>query len=326
MVAGVFVGGMIGIFLFDILSVLLSNAYEKRYPVRPAAWESIELQSPGDRLHFLNTDNADCILLESQGHFAMVDSGWGGNNPNKSAKRAGYEARILAYLKRVGGTHLDFVLPTHFHYDHAGGFPAIFADPAITVDTVYLRELQTGNQLNYELKDWSIEEIRAQIDTAARARRFKIETNLPLGAFRLGNFVVQFLNCDSYSNKKLRGENDNSTLVLLTLGKWRGLLTGDMTALHGLEKEIAAQVGGALDLLKLPHHGYALSSSVAFLRKVRPKLAVLTNDLGKMYPNVRWNLAYVGRCPVLSTVRENGVVVSINKNGQMLVTGNLHLE
>ncbi|MCL2300112.1 MAG: MBL fold metallo-hydrolase [Firmicutes bacterium] len=320
------VGGMLGIFLFDGLSVLLSGAWEKRWPVLradPAGEET------AGRIHFLNTDNSDCILLESGGHFALVDSGWGSDNPNKKSRRPGCEQRVLDYLKRVcagpdGSVTLDFVLPTHFHYDHAGGFPRILADPAVRVGTVYLRPLTTGNQKEYELEDWGIGEIHRRIGEAAAARGLRVETVLPDKPFALGNMTLRLLNLDSYENPKLRGENDNSVVVLVECAGVRTLLCGDITATHGLEKEIG-RAAGPVDVMKLPHHGYAMSSSIPLLRNTRPKLAVVTNGIGQVYPNVRWNLAFYARTSLYSSVRENGVSVSFSPEGKIWVTGNLHV-
>jgi beta-lactamase superfamily II metal-dependent hydrolase len=316
---------MIAIFLFDGLSVLLSGALEKRFPLTDPAWAG---DGAAGRIHFLNTDNSDCILLESRGHFALVDSGWGSDNPNEKARRPGYERRVLEYLKRAaagpdGKVTLDFVLPTHYHYDHAGGFPAILSDPAVEVRTVYLREMRTDNQMKYELEDWGIGETRQRILDAAAARGFPVETHLPDGPFALGDMAVRLLNTDSYDKPRLRGENDNSIVTLIECGGRRALLCGDITATHGLEREIGRRAG-EIDILKLAHHGYSMSTSIPFLRATRPRLAVVTNGIGQVYPNVRWNLAVFARVPLVSSVRENGLAVTISGSGKIWVTGNLH--
>jgi len=328
-VTWIVVGGMFAIFLFDGLSVLLSGAWEKRYPVLAAdpAGEDV-----AGRVHFLNTDNSDCILLESRGRFALVDSGWGSDNPNEKSHRPGCERRVLDYLKRVcagpnggsdGRVSLDFALPTHYHYDHAGGFAGILADPAVEVGTVYLRELYTGNQKPYELEDWGIGETRRRIGDAALARGFPVETVLPDKPFLLGDMTVRLLNLDSYENPRLRGENDNSIVVLIECGGRKTLLCGDITAMHGLEKEIGRQAG-PVDVLKLAHHGYSMSTTAAFLRATRPELAVVTNGIGQVYPNVRWNLAFFARIPLYSSVRDNGLAVTFSPEGKIWVTANLH--
>jgi len=324
----VVVGGMAAIFLFDIISVLLAGAWEKRFPLTDLA--AIDEDAAG-RIHFLNTDNSDCILLESRGHFALIDSGWGSDNPNENSRRPGYERRVLDYLGRCaaepfgdapvdGRVTLDFVLPTHYHYDHAGGFPAILSDPDIDVGTVYLREMR-GEPRQYELESWGIEENRQRILDAADARGFQVQTVLPDKPFPLGDMTVSLLNREA--GPKGKGENDNSVVVLVECAGRRALLCGDVTATYGLEKELGRQAG-PVDILKLGHHGYSMSTTLPFLRLVRPRLAVVTNGIGQVYPNVRWNLAVFAHVPLFSGVRENGLAVTISAKGNIWVTGNLH--
>jgi len=307
---------MVSIFLFDIAAVLLRNHLENSIAIGPETFQG----SGETRFHFLNTGNSDCILIESEGRFALIDSGWGSNNPIAAVRRPGFEQRVIDYLKRVasdenGIVHLDFVLPTHFHYDHAGGFLAIFSDPAIQAGRVYLSP-RTGQASRDVLIT------RQAIAQAAIARDFYIEENLPDMPFPFGAMTLHFLNTE---HSLRSNENDRSIVMLAEYGEFRALLTGDIYANRGLEREIARQVGGPVDLLKLPHHGYTLSTSAAFLRMLRPKLAIVTNDAGKVYPNVMWNLTLVSRTPYLSTVLENGIIVTVGKNYRMIVTGDLHL-
>jgi len=316
------VGGMTAIFLFDGLAVLFANAWERRYPL--TAFDAIEGEAAG-RIHFLNTDNSDCILLESRGHFALVDSGWGSDNPNEHSLRPGYERRVLEYLRDYAAgpdsrVSLDFVLPTHYHYDHAGGFPAILADPAVEVGTVYLREMW-GEPRPYELGSWGIGENRRRIEEAALARGFSIETHLPDRPFALGDMTITLLNREEAP--KARGENDNSVVVLIECAGKKALLCGDVTTMAGLEREIGQQAG-PVDVVKLGHHGYTLSGSLPFLRATKPGLAVVTNERGRVYPNVYWNLAFYARAALFSGVRENGLAVTISTQGNIWVTGNLH--
>jgi beta-lactamase superfamily II metal-dependent hydrolase len=323
----VVVGGLIAIFLLDILTVLLCNRYEKRFPI-PAEDFSFAGTGAGNRVHFLNTDNSDCILLESNGRFALIDSGWGSNNPNPKSSRKGYEARILEYIKRVaadesGRVTLEFAQITHLHFDHAGGFPLILADEAITVKTVYMRTLPEAQQFAHEVESWDVDEIRRRILDVAARRGFPVEGNPPAQPFAFGAMTLQFLNVAQQPGALLRGENDNSIVTLVALGGTRGLLTADITNLHGLERRIATQVG-QVDFIKLAHHGYAGSNSAAMLRRLKPKLGIVTNGLGQIYPNVKWNLTMVSRTALASTVRENGLILHLEPGGKLRLTGDLH--
>jgi beta-lactamase superfamily II metal-dependent hydrolase len=333
---------LFSVFALDIMTVLLCNQYERRYPVTQETFAGYpagadrgsaeasdgQAAGQGNKIHFLNTDNSDCILLESGGRFAMVDSGWGSNNPRKSARREGYEQRVIDYLKKVaagldGKVTLDFILCTHYHYDHAGGFSGILRDPDITVKTCYLRSLQTTNQHEYEIESWDIDSIHREVVAAAEERGFPIEEHPPAEPFAFGDMTLRFLNLDSYENPKYKGENDNSVLTLITCGGTKALLAADASNLHGMESRLAPEIG-RVDLLKLCHHGYAMSNSMRLLRALRPKVGIVTNGLGQIYPNVKWNLTMVSHTSVFSTVKENGVIATLSPNGGITLTGNLH--
>ena len=315
---------MCSVFLLDIMTVLFFNHYEKRYPVAPESFAFIE-QGRGNRsarIHFLNTENSDAVLLESDGHFALIDSGWGSENPNARGRQTGYEERVLDYLKKVaagedGVVRLDFILATHYHYDHAGGFARILADPAIEVGVAWLRRLEPSI-----MKMKHVEDIYRQVSEAAARRGIPIEA-APAEPVMLGSMELQFFNLESYENRAFAGENNNSIVTLVSVGGTRALLTADITGLYGLEKWIGRQVG-QVDLLTLSHHGYSMSNSMALLRELRPKLAIVSNELGKVYPNVKWNLVMGARAPYYSTVRENGIIAHLGEDGDVRLTGELH--
>ena len=67
-----------------------------------------------DRIHFPEQVWEDIIILESEGRFAMVDTG----NPSSAD-------RIVAYLRALGAKSLDFIILTHFHSDHFGACEGI---------------------------------------------------------------------------------------------------------------------------------------------------------------------------------------------------------
>ena len=142
---------MAAIFLFDIVSVVLGNAYTARVPIADETFDG----TYSDRIHFLNTANSDAILLESNGHFALVDSGEGSHNPRRKGAYHGFEETVIAYLKKVaagddGKVHLDFILGTHCHYDHIGSFHAILQDADILVDTAYFKRYDSSLSRFYE--------------------------------------------------------------------------------------------------------------------------------------------------------------------------------
>jgi len=163
------------------------------------------------------------------------------------------------------------------------------------------------------------------MEDAARARGFPIREELQDKPFQFGDMTLRFLNL----NPQRRSENNNSVVVLITVYGRSVLLAGDISSHNGLEDEIAKQIKAAtklpLDILKIAHHGYTLSTSTGFLRALRPKLAVATNDLGKIYPNVKWNLALASKSTTISSVQENGVIIAFATDGRISLSNCIHL-
>ena len=93
-------------------------------------------------LHFINTASSDAILIESNGHFGLIDSG----NPYQYIKNQVEHVQIdesigernqwvsdpdqsvqavIDYLNYLKVDKLDFIIGTHAHSNHIGGIPAI---------------------------------------------------------------------------------------------------------------------------------------------------------------------------------------------------------
>jgi len=184
--------------------------------------------------------------------------------------------------------------------------------------------LDESSILDYELQRWRIDEIRQGIADVAQARGFHLVEEISDMPFQFGAMTLRLYNLDSYEHPRLKGGNDNSIVTLVTLGETKVLLAGDMTNANGLEKDLAPQIG-QVDLLKLGHHGNSMSNSISFPRAVQPKVAIVTNGIGQVYPDVRWKLTLVSRTPIFSTVHENGVIASLSVDGNIELTRNLHL-
>ena len=103
------------------------------------------------KIHFITLPyNSDAILLESNGHFGMIDSGEDSDYPDGSDPRyplrnnvytgEGFEQQVIDYMHSVGVTqdNFDFYLGTHPHSDHIGSADEVIRE--FHPQRVYLME------------------------------------------------------------------------------------------------------------------------------------------------------------------------------------------
>ena len=315
---------MVSIFLLDIATVIIGNTLAKRYEIKE---ETFTLENGDDRIHFLNTANSDCILLESNGRFAMIDSGEGDHNPRRKTEYTGYTERVLTYLKTVaadesGQVNLEFILGTHYHYDHVGSFEEIIKDEKINIGTAYFKEYDPEMGKDMEAYDWGLLDCYNRIIEALKERNITLVQNIPQN-LTFGDFDLEFFNTVNYEDLKGRGDNSESVGTKVTKGGKSAFLAADITGPSGLEKKLGDKIGH-IDLLKVGHHGYYGSSSMSFLDKLTPELAIIPNMQGKVYPNVKWNLTMHARIPFYGTYDYNGIIATFTDNDEIILTDNIH--
>ncbi|MBE6748240.1 MAG: MBL fold metallo-hydrolase [Ruminococcaceae bacterium] len=312
---------MFSVFTLDILTLALCNKYEKNYTLLA---EDFSYSNGNDRIHFLNTGNSDCILLESNGHFALIDSGEGDFNPRKTTEYEGYKDEVISYLKKVaknknGEVYLDFILGTHNHYDHIGNFYEIISDDEIKIGRAYFKKYNKEIATELEQDGWDNVATYEAIISAINEKNIVLIEALPDWEFNLGDFKLQFINTVTPEELNGKGENANSVGVIVTKGEKRAFLAADFTKSSGLE-ELYGESIGDVDLLKIGHHGYYGSSSQKFLKQLKPEIAICTNFLGKIYPNVKWNLTMVAKVPIYATAHRNGIIASFTDDGEIVLT------
>lgn len=315
---------MVSVFVLDIITLVLDNKYVSSVEITD---ENFDGTLGDDRIHFLNTANSDCILLESNGHFALVDSGEGDENPRKKTEYEGFGDEVLGYIKKVasdknGKVTLDFILATHMHYDHAGNFTRIIADNDIEIGCAYIKPYDTVNNSEMEKDGWGNEQTYKSIIDALKKRNIKTIQDIPDESFTFGDFTCKFFNGITPEELRKNGENANSIGMSLSKGNKTAFLAADITAGTGLEDYYAEDIGD-VDLLKIGHHGYYGSSSADFLRILKPEIAICTNYIGKIYPNVKWNLTMVAKAPVFSTAHRNGIIATFTDDGEIKLTQNI---
>ena len=303
--------------LNKLKSKLTISAYDKRDP-------------HASRIHFMNTSFSDAILIESNGHFALIDAAEDSDNPRgfPALDFKGYEDRVLAYLKENaadtnGKVCLDFVLGTHSHSDHIGGFDTVIADPDIEIGRAYLKRYDASKIRRYEVDEWDNQEVYDQMKNALDQRGVPVISDMDGTPFMLGDFQITLFNTDDPAGETNIGENDNSLGVLVERSGARVFLAGDIDNKSGDEDRLAPQIG-EVDILKIGHHSYAGSTSENWLKTLKPKVCVVTNDYVHTDKNTFRRIIETVNSPILITGTENGIVIQINDDGRIEYFNEIH--
>jgi len=289
-------------------------------------------QTPGtarDCIHFLSTGSSDAILLESDGHFAMVDAGEDTDNPRgfPGLELPGFEQEVLAYLKahaanEDGKVHFDFVLGTHSHSDHLGGFDTIIADPDVTVDVAYLKAYDASKIRESEIAEWDNQEVYDQMVEALQAKNVPIVSEPDDQPLRFGNLTLTMVNTTDPVSKKKVGENDQSLCLLVEKNGTRVFLAADLDNYSGDESRLAPQIG-KIDLLKVGHHSYGGSSSAKFIRTLSPTTCVITNRFESMDRTTLARIERICSPAFYNTGKENGVLAVLGDGGEITYYGQM---
>ncbi len=159
---------------------------------------------------------------------------------------------------------LDYVVNTHTHGDHIGGLPYILS--AFHVKTFAASGYSVVNESFME----ALKVIR--------------QKGIDLRLLKQGDMIVFKNNAKAmvlHPPSFFADENPNrSSLVLKFVYKDSSfLMTGDIET--GVEEKLITEnMPLGSNILKVPHHGSNNSSSIAFLRAVKPDLAIMSTGSG----------------------------------------------
>ena len=191
------------------------------------------------------------ILLRTRHHSLVYDFG-----PGKAAVFSAADWGLLPAMRARAITWPDLAIVSHVDQDHSGGLHRIIGDlPAARLVSGTPRELQSRFGLEQQVRschgypDWRWDGVEFSFLASA-------------GDWRNTN---------------------NRSCVLLIDGRHRVLLPGDIEISR--ESRLVAEHGARLeaDLLVVPHHGSATSSSVGFVERVAPRHVVYTLARGNRW-------------------------------------------
>jgi competence protein ComEC len=275
-----------------------------------AEWHLRRTEKPEGvlRATFVDVGQGDATLIDlPDGRCVLID---GGGNP-QGGRDPGARALVplLAARRR---SKIDLIVLSHPHPDHYQGLAAV-------LDAVAVGEVWDTGQAEAEAeRSPTAAQAKALLQrAAAKGAKVRGARALCRAPRYLGGAKLEVLwPCPEYDPGY--DPNDNSFVVRATFGKHAFLFTGDVEA-HA-EAELT-KLGGALqaNVLKVPHHGSATSSSDAFLKEVSPAIAVISagavNRFGHPNPDVVARLKATG-ANVIELAKRGGTIVT--SDGKLL--------
>lgn len=198
------------------------------------------------RVVVMDVGQGDAILVTDGASSLLVDTG-----PGDVA---------VAALARANVTHLDAVLLTHLHDDHAGGLEDVLG--AVSVGSVIVGE---GVDVGLAADGLPVE--RVGYGDAVSVGRFSLEVVSPL--------------------EPADGSGNEGSLELLLSFDDGGRSLTALLAADAEEPETSAAVArgdvGDVDLLKVGHHGSAASIGVETAAALDPEVSVASAGEGNPY-------------------------------------------
>lgn len=248
----------------------------------------------------LDIGQGDAILIRIAGQTLLVDTG-----------DIEHRGKMVDYIKKEGITTIDKVIITHPHADHLGGMPGILEN--FKVGQIY----DSG-----------------QIGTTALYRQYMVLVNKKNIPFKVATAGMEIEIAENVKLKLFAPEkplltesalNNNSIVAKLSYQKFSMLLTGD--AEKESEARMLTKYGDELksQILKAGHHGSNTSSSLDFLKAVKPEVAIISVGVNNDYhhPHPMTLKKYVeGKLKVYRTDIDG--TVTITSDGQTYKIGKEH--
>ena len=241
------------------------------------------------------------VIVHDVGHGEMIEI----ICPGGSVSLIDCGSAASASARKAAGllpARLRYFIASHAHEDHIGNASLAAARAETLVDSGF----EDAGAVQAEF-----------YDQAARGKKFLIAeegTHLDLGDGVTLNVLAPG---KSFIRGTASDANNNSLVMMLTYGRFRMLLTGDIEN-EGIEELLAKKPDLQCDVVKIPHHGSRGSQNMRFIRSLTAKYAVASAAQdgapeGHGLPNE----------DVLRAYRDAGAVVYVTgRHGTIHITSN----
>lgn len=267
-------------------------------------------ETPAFSVTFLDVGQGDSIFLKNDDNKAMLCDG--GSSSVGSVGRY----RILPFLKYHGISRLEYVFLTHMDADHINGIKELLEMDysGIQIKTMVFPELLSPDETYLEL------------ETLASAKGINIQKMQAGDKIRDGNLVITCLSPEKDFTSK--NKNEQSLALHVRYQKLDIMLMGDLekegeaNLIRSGRLEDFAQFPDEIEILKAGHHGSKGATSEELLRRLRPKLTILSYGKGNRYGHPSeetMKRLKKANCRSVSTEKYGEITISYQKNEKMIV-------
>ena len=249
---------------------------------------NINYLNPYSTLTMIDVGQGDSFLLKLKHNKAniLIDTGgiasYDDRKPYDIAKNI-----LIPYLNAEGVNKLDYLIITHGDFDHGGTAKNLIKN--FKIKHIIL------NRENNNLEKEIIKKFKGKI------------TNISEGIIKIENITLNFLNgLNTYD------ENKASLIIYTNIENRNILLMGDAT------KESENYILNTynlpkMDILKVGHHGSNTSTSKKFIKKISPKISLISAGKNNIYGHPHQEtLKKLKNSDVYITKKDGAVKINLN--------------
>jgi beta-lactamase superfamily II metal-dependent hydrolase len=236
-------------------------------------------------IYYIDTEGGQATLFVSPtGQTVLVDTGNTGTRDPE---------RIMEAVKAAGAKQIDYLVMTHYHGDHVGGYlelakmipilhlvdhgPTVQPEQNTAAKQAYDAAVakgpymmaKPGDKVPVSGIDWTI--------VTAGGKTLKTNMAGAPGAGKPNPYCADFKPKDVQTDL----ENGQSTGSVITYGRFRTIDLGDL--LWNVEGDLMCPTNhiGTVDLYLTTHHGLDWSNSKAIVYALAPRVAIMNNGTRK---------------------------------------------
>lgn len=216
------------------------------------------------QIHYMDVNQGDgALLISPDGQTVLFDNGV----LNDCEKP-------VAYLRSLGITKIDYMIISHYHSDHFGCTTKI-------LDEFPLQVFSYDRPGAYNSKNF-----RDYVKAVGAKRKQVHSTTKIILDKGTGNEVR--INVAGYNGAGVSGaddENDRSVAAVIHFGDFDAMMAGDLSGYTKKQytdvETVVSKKIGQVEVYKVNHHGSEYSSNPVWLKKLSPRIAIISAGVGE---------------------------------------------